>query len=167
MHIFILTISDRVSKGEMEDTAGTAMEGILKEAFLGATVSRLTVADERDAIAASLCKWAGEDHVDVILTTGGTGLGPRDVTPEATTDVIEKRVWGIEEAVRSAGLAALPQAMLSRGVAGVRGTTLIVNLPGSPGGATDGTRLLLPVLQHAVDLLHGQTRHHHPGSSTP
>jgi molybdopterin adenylyltransferase len=157
MHVGILTISDRVARGEMEDRSGMAIAEALSP--LQAEIQRATLPDDRTAIADLLRRWSDSEALDVILTTGGTGLGPRDVTPEATLDVITTRVPGIEEALRTRGLQTVPTAMLSRGVAGVRARTLIVNLPGSPNGAREGAELLVPVLPHAVALLHGITRH--------
>jgi molybdopterin adenylyltransferase len=149
----ILTVSDRVSRGEMDDLGGPAIAAALSgEAF---EVVRLEVVpDEEDQIADLLATWSDEG-LDVILTTGGTGLGPRDVTPDATVRVAERSVPGIAEALRREGQNYTAHAMLSRGVAAVRGTTLIVNLPGSPGGAREGAELLLPVLPHALAILHG------------
>ena len=161
MRIGVLTISDSVSRGLAEDASGMAICEVVKSANVEADVVRMVVPDEIDQITETLRQWADHERLDLILTTGGTGLGPRDVTPEATTAVILIRVPGIEEAMRAQGRAAVPTAMLSRGVAGVRNQTLIVNLPGSPGGAREGAELVLPVMGHAVDLLHGKTKHDH------
>ncbi len=161
MRIGVLTISDSVSRGLAEDGSGMAICEVVKSADIEADVVRMVVPDEIDQITETLRQWADHERLDLILTTGGTGLGPRDVTPEATTAVILIRVPGIEEAMRAQGRAAVPTAMLSRGVAGVRNQTLIVNLPGSPGGAREGAELVLPVMGHAVDLLHGKTKHDH------
>jgi molybdenum cofactor synthesis domain-containing protein len=161
MRIGVLTISDSVSRGLAEDGSGTAICEVVKSADVEADVVRMVVPDEIDQITETLRQWADHERLDLILTTGGTGLGPRDVTPEATTAVILIRVPGIEEAMRAQGRAAVPTAMLSRGVAGVRNQTLMVNLPGSPGGAREGAELVLLVIGHAVDLLHGKTKHDH------
>ena len=154
LSIGVLTVSDRASEGTIEDRGGPEVESALEP--LGVIVSaRAVVPDDRMRIAEQLSRWTDEDQLDVILTTGGTGLGPRDVTPEATQDVCQRLIPGIPEALRAAGLAQTPQSILSRGLAGVRGTTLIINLPGSPQGAAEGVRLLLPVLPHAVATMRG------------
>lgn len=159
MRVGVLTISDRVSRGEMEDRGGSAIVGTLRDADGSTEFVMDTVADEAETIGRLIARWCDEERLDAVITTGGTGLGPRDVTPEATMRVVEKRAPGIEEALRSRGLATTPMSMLSRGVAGVRGQTLVVNLPGSPSGAREGAAVLAPVLGHAVDLLHGRTSH--------
>ena len=149
----MLTVSDGVSAGEREDKSGDLLAELL--AAEGYDVERRVVADERSAIAgaiAELCRAA-----NVVLTTGGTGVAPRDVTPEATRDVIERDAPGIAEAIRAASIAKTPHALLSRGVAGVCGTSLVVNLPGSPGGCRDGFAVVRPALAHAVELLAGET----------
>lgn len=157
----VLTVSDRSAAGEREDTSGPLVARLLEEA--GWEVSeRRVVPDEEQAIAAALTELAG-NGIPLILTTGGTGLAPRDVTPDATRSVAEREVPGIAEALRASGLAETPHAMLSRGVAAVRGRTLIVNLPGSPRGAESGVRALAPVLAHAVALIADETsRSGHP-----
>jgi molybdenum cofactor synthesis domain-containing protein len=152
----ILTVSDRSYRGEYEDRSGPALRELaVKE--LGAAVEReAVVPDERAIVAATLLQWSDDDGLDLVLTTGGTGFAPRDVTPEATRDVIERDAPGLAEAMRAASLRVTPHAMLSRAVAGIRGRTLIVNLPGSPRAARENLQTILPALPHAVELLQGQ-----------
>ena len=152
----MLTISDGVAEGSRQDESGELLAALLGEE--GYEVSRRVVPDDRDAIAEAIAELA-EDAV-VVLTTGGTGLGPRDVTPEATVEVLERHAPGIAEALRADSLRKTPHALLSRGVAGVRGRALIVNLPGSPGGCRDGFEVLRPALKHAVELLAGEPTAH-------
>ncbi|HET6361150.1 MAG TPA: MogA/MoaB family molybdenum cofactor biosynthesis protein [Gemmatimonadota bacterium] len=150
----VVTVSDRSAAGEREDESGPRLTGLLEE--LGWEVSeRRIVPDEVAAIAAVLADLVGRG-IRLILTTGGTGLSPRDVTPDATRSVADREVPGIAEALRAAGLGETPHAMLSRAIAAVRGRTLIVNLPGSPRGAESGLRTLAPVLDHAIALIAGE-----------
>jgi molybdopterin adenylyltransferase len=151
----VLTVSDRCSRGEAEDTAGPAV-GELLAGELDAHIYRAEVIpDEADVIAERLRHYSGGHSIDLVLTVGGTGFAKRDVTPEATRPLIERFTPGLDEAMRSASLASVPTAMLSRGVSGIRGQTLIVNLPGSERGAVDNLRVILPVLDHAARLLRG------------
>ncbi len=150
----VLVASDRCARGEREDASGRVIRERLESS--GIAVAGFTIVpDEADAIAAELVRFCDSLRVDVALTTGGTGLGPRDVTPEATARVIQREVPGVAELLRSLGQRRTPHAMFSRGIAGLRGTTIIVNLPGSPGGAGDGLDALLPSLFHAVEMVHG------------
>ena len=158
MRIGVLTISDKGARGERADTSGPAIVEMVA-AIGGEAVQRGIVPDESEAIQATLKHWADDMHLDLILTTGGTGLASRDVTPEATLGVIEREAPGIVEAVRAESLKKTPFAMLSRAVAGIRGSTLIVNLPGSEKAVRESLAVILPVLPHAVDLLHGKTEH--------
>ena len=156
MKAAVLTISDGVAEGSRQDESGSLLMALLgKEGY---EVERRVVPDDRDAIAEAIAELA--EDVSVVLTTGGTGLGPRDVTPEATGDVLERLAPGIAEALRADSLAKTPHAVLSRGLAGVRGQALVVNLPGSPGGCRDGFEVLRPALKHAVELLAGATTAH-------
>jgi len=154
----VLTVSDKGARGEREDTSGAAIREMLST--LEVTVERYEVIpDDRASIAQRLIAWADDDGLDLIVTTGGTGLGPRDVTPEATREAIDYEAPGLAEAMRLEGLKHTPMAMLSRAAAGVRGRTLIVNLPGSPRGVRESLSVLLPVLPHALETLRGQTEH--------
>jgi molybdenum cofactor synthesis domain-containing protein len=153
IRVAILTVSDRGARGEAEDLSGPAVAQIVQEQLQAGSTQRQIVADEQALIEAALVAWADSGQIDLILTTGGTGFAPRDVTPEATQAVINRSAPGIAEAMRAASLQVTPHAMLSRAVAGMRGRTLIVNLPGSPKAVRENLAVILPVLPHAVELL--------------
>jgi molybdenum cofactor synthesis domain-containing protein len=154
IRVGILTISDRSAAGERSDLSGPALAQAVTDGLPGAeVVIAEIVPDERSAIVAWLVRAADELRLDLVLTTGGTGFAPRDITPEATRAVIERETPGLAEAMRAASLRVTSHAMLSRAVAGIRGRTLIVNLPGSPKGAVENLATILPVLPHAIELL--------------
>ena len=156
MKVAVLTVSDRVSRAEADDKSGGALDELLRAD--GHEVTRRVVSDEADEIAAAIEELAAD--ADVVLTTGGTGLAPRDVTPEATRTVLQREAPGIAEALRADSIAKTPHGLLSRGVAGVVGRTLVVNLPGSTGGCRDGYAVLRPALGHAVSLLADEPTQH-------
>lgn len=152
IRVAVLTVSDLAAAGQRTDTSGPAI--VAWAEGRGASVTaRDVVPDETDRIAGALIRWADEDLADVIVTTGGTGLATRDVTPEATRAVIEREAPGIAEAIRAAARPDFPRAALSRGMAGVRARALIVNLPGSTAGVRDGLAVLDPLVEHVVELL--------------
>lgn len=152
MKIGVLTISDRGARGEYEDRSGPLIVSIFQSRTPWAMTHQAIIPDEIDTIANTLITWADEG-VNLILTTGGTGFAPRDITPEATRRVIERETPGIAEALRAESLKITKHAMLSRAVAGIRGQTLIINLPGSPKAVRENLDVLLPVLPHALELL--------------
>jgi molybdenum cofactor synthesis domain-containing protein len=151
----ILTISDKGSRGERQDKSGEVIREILSSVDAH-IVNYDIVPDEKSLIIEKLVKWADEDDLDVIITTGGTGLTPRDVTPEATLAVVDRIVPGFAEAMRVESLKKTPMAMLSRAIAGTRGKCLIINLPGSPKAVRECLEVVLPALPHAVETLKGQ-----------
>jgi molybdenum cofactor synthesis domain-containing protein len=152
IRVAILTISDRSSRGERADLSGPALADMIAQQGW-VVVNREIVPDELPDIKTKLAEWADSEQVDLLLTTGGTGFSPRDVTPEATREVISRAAPGIAEAMRAASLELTPHAMLSRAVAGIRARTLIVNLPGSPKAACENLTVVSPVIPHAVQLL--------------
>lgn len=152
MRIGILTVSDRSARGERPDLSGPAIEEVIVDQ--GWIVDRIEIiADELSDVVQVLAAWSDSGDLDIILTTGGTGFSPRDITPEALVEVIERDAPGLAEAMRAASLKITPHAMLSRAKAGIRGSTLIINLPGSPRAAIENLNVVLPVLEHAVELL--------------
>ena len=153
----ILTLSDRSSRGERTDSSGPALANLIQAEGWSVTKQSL-LPDEESAIRGILIEWADSGELDVILTTGGTGFSPRDVTPEATRAVIERESPGLAEAMRAFSLKITPHAMLSRIVTGIRKKTLIINLPGSPKGAVENLQVVMPVLSHAVQLLREDPR---------
>ncbi|HHH81645.1 MAG TPA: MogA/MoaB family molybdenum cofactor biosynthesis protein [Chloroflexi bacterium] len=167
MRVAVLTISDRAARGEREDLSGPRLQEMIRARGWEVAAVGL-VSDEPDEIAAHLKVWADQDMADVVLTTGGTGFSPRDQTPEATRSILDRLAPGLAEAMRAASLRKTPHAMLSRGVAGIRARTLIVNLPGSPRAAAENLDVILPVLPHAVALLRespdAEQGHSPPGS---
>jgi molybdenum cofactor synthesis domain-containing protein len=161
MRVGILTISDRASQGVYEDQSGPALREVIQKHF-GEDVDLMhIVPDDFMEIKRALLKWCDDAHLDLILTTGGTGFSPRDVTPEATKQVIEREAPGLVQAMIAASLQKTPHAMLSRMVAGIRGQTLIVNLPGSPKAACENLETILPAIPHAIELLRGTAGDRH------
>ncbi len=158
----VLTISDRVSRGEAEDRSGPLLARLVEEHLGWQVIARAVVPDDREQIQRVLLRWV-EEGIALVLTTGGTGFAPRDVTPEATRDVLERETPGLVEAMRAASLRVTPHAMLSRAVAGIRSRTLIINMPGSPKAVEEQFAVILPVLPHGLSLLwdvpHENRRH--------
>jgi len=153
----VITVSDRGSRGEREDLSGREVENLLATMDIRVTAT-IIIPDEKDIIEETLKDFADNKGLDLIVTTGGTGVSPRDVTPDATLEIIDKQVPGMAEAMRQASLAVTPHAMISRAVAGIRGSSLIVNLPGSPRGVRENLAVVLPALSHAIEKIKGDDR---------
>jgi molybdenum cofactor synthesis domain-containing protein len=156
MRVAILTASDRCSRGDAVDESGPGIAAYCREQEWD-VIEMLIVPDRRDAIAGAILRWADDLHADVVLTTGGTGFGPRDITPEATQDAVDRLAPGIAEALRAESMKHTPRGMLSRGVAGLRGRCLVINLPGSPTAVLQCMAILTPVLAHAVSVMGGSS----------
>ncbi len=155
----VLTVSDRCSRGAATDTSGPALRRLLEETTSATCVAAACVPDEQPAIAGQLQQWSdGGDGIDLIVTTGGTGLAPRDVTPEATRTILHREHAGLMELARLRCMVKTPRAFLSRGVAGTRGRTLILNLPGSQRGSTENLQAILDILPHAIETLRGDVQ---------
>jgi len=150
----IITVSDRGARGEREDGSGPEIARMLEAAGLE-IIGRRIIPDEKEMIRQMLLEWCDGGDADLILTTGGTGVSPRDVTPDATREVIDREIPGMAEAMRRQSAAVTPHAMISRALAGIRGRTLIINLPGSPKGARENLSVLLPALTHAIEKIKG------------
>jgi molybdenum cofactor synthesis domain-containing protein len=163
--VAIVTVSDRSFHGAREDASGPEAARIV-EGWGHAIVERRLIPDEAGEIVRTLVDLADAAHVDLVLTTGGTGFAPRDVTPEATSLVLEKRTPGLDEAMRADGRGKTPLAVLSRGVSGIRGRTLIINLPGNPKGVRENLETLRPVLAHAIEIMKGENLDHPAGPSS-
>ena len=155
MKVGIITASDRSSRGQREDKSGLLLKSLI-EALPAQNIAYQVLPDDKKLLKETLCHMADQSSCDLILTTGGTGLGPRDNTPEATREVIEKEIPGISQAIREQSYKKTPYAMLSRGLAGIRGQTIIINLPGSPEAVQDAFEILKPILRHAVALVRGE-----------
>ena len=164
IRVGILTVSDRSARGERADESGPTIKRLVREQLDAVVEAEGLVPDEREEIADKLIEWCDEKRLDLILTTGGTGFAPRDITPEATKDVIERETPGFPEAMRMEGFRITPHALLSRATAGIRGRTLIINLPGSPKAVAEGLEVILPALPHAVETVRGGGSDHrfHP-----
>jgi molybdopterin adenylyltransferase len=154
INAFVITVSDRGARGERADGSGPEIAGMLEAVGMEIVGSRI-VPDEKADIRRLLIEWSDDKGVDLIVTTGGTGVSPRDVTPDATREVIEREIPGMAEAMRRHSAAVTPHAMISRALAGIRGRTLIINLPGSPKGARENLGVLLPALAHAIEKIKG------------
>lgn len=150
----VITVSDRGSRGERVDGSGPAVEEMLREMGME-IIGRRIIPDEREMIRETLVQWSDREGADLIVTTGGTGVSPRDVTPDATLEVIDREIPGMAEAMRRQSTAVTPHAMISRALTGIRGRTLIINLPGSPKGARENLGVLLPALPHAIEKIKG------------
>lgn len=157
IRVALLTASDKGARGEREDSSAAVIKEMIAS-IEGEVVAYNVVPDEKDELVAKLVDYADNQKVDLVLTTGGSGLAPRDVTPEATLEVVDRLIPGIPEAMRFAGLKVTPHAMLSRAVAGSRGKTLIINLPGSPRAVRENLDVILPALPHALEVLQGRAR---------